>query len=371
MSLSKSFSVLRPHIDEATTTALARLLARAGATPRSSAFSEAVVSSAEGGKRFRALMAHVGWSLSSGRPLSEARLPHLAAALELYQASALVHDDIIDHADERRGAPTPHRRLADLHRGAGWIGSSGTFGRNAAILVGDFLFSAASAEADEQALDLPEANARAFARSFADMHAEVALGQYLDIMAEQSPLDPRRADALSAADSLDVALHKSAHYSVVRPAQLGAICGANSTHVIDELTDTLDAILTPWGLAFQLRDDDLGVFGDPTVTGKPAGDDLREGKRTVLLAMAWRRTDRSGRVLLSRVLANRDASSGMIAAASDLIRDCGALAAHEEEIAARARTGLRALDDAPPGALDEVGRADLSALARALTARDA
>lgn len=193
MSLSESFSVLRPHIDEATTTALARLLTRAGATPRSSAFSEAVVSSAEGGKRFRALMAHVGWSLSSDRPLSEARLPHLAAALELYQASALVHDDIIDHADERRGAPTPHRRLADLHRGAGWIGSSGTFGRNAAILVGDFLFSAASAEADEQALDLPEANARAFARSFADMHAEVALGQYLDIMAEQSPLDPRRA----------------------------------------------------------------------------------------------------------------------------------------------------------------------------------
>lgn len=287
MSLSESFSVLRPHIDEATTTALARLLTRAGATPRSSAFSEAVVSSAEGGKRFRALMAHVGWSLSSDRPLSEARLPHLAAALELYQASALVHDDIIDHADERRGAPTPHRRLADLHRGAGWIGSSGTFGRNAAILVGDFLFSAASAEADEQALDLPEANARAFARSFADMHAEVALGQYLDIMAEQSPLDPRRADALNAADSLDVALHKSAHYSVVRPAQLGAICGANSTHIIDDMTDTLDAILTPWGLAFQLRDDDLGVFGDPTVTGKPAGDDLREGKRTVLLALTW------------------------------------------------------------------------------------
>ena len=211
MTLSDSFATLRPSIDEATATSLAHLLARAGASDRSDEFSRAVLASVSGGKRFRALMAHVGYALSSGTDIEEVSLPHLSAALELYQASALVHDDIIDHADERRGAPTPHRRLADLHRGAGWIGSSGTFGRNAAILVGDFLFSAASAEADEQALNLPEANARAFAHSFADMHAEVALGQYLDIMAEQSPLDPRRADALSAAESLDVALHKSAH----------------------------------------------------------------------------------------------------------------------------------------------------------------
>ena len=367
MSLSKSFSVLRPHIDEATTTALARLLARAGATPRSSAFSEAVVSSAEGGKRFRALMAHVGWSLSSGRPLSEARLPHLAAALELYQASALVHDDIIDHADERRGAPTPHRRLADLHRGAGWIGTSGTFGRNAAILVGDFLFSAASAEADEQALDLPEANARAFARSFADMHAEVALGQYLDIMAEQSPLDPRRADALSAADSLDVALHKSAHYSVVRPAQLGAICGANSTHVIDELTDTLDAILTPWGLAFQLRDDDLGVFGDPTVTGKPAGDDLREGKRTVLLALTWAASSPAERTALANVLGVAEASADEIAVATQIVERNGR-SAHEAEIANLVAQGHRALD---ASAFGDEASAMLRELCDILTARRA
>ena len=367
MSLSESFSVLRPHIDEATTTALARLLARASATPRSAAFSEAVVSSAEGGKRFRALMAHVGWSLSSGRPLSEAHLPHLAAALELYQASALVHDDIIDHADERRGAPTPHRRLADLHRGAGWIGTSETFGRNAAILVGDFLFSAASAEADEQALDLPGANARAFARSFADMHAEVALGQYLDIMAEQSPLDPRRADALSAADSLDVALHKSAHYSVVRPAQLGAICGANSTHVIDELTDTLDAILTPWGLAFQLRDDDLGVFGDPTVTGKPAGDDLREGKRTVLLALTWAASSPAERTALANVLGVAEASADEIAVATQIVERNGR-SAHEAEIANLVAQGHRALD---ASAFGDEASAMLRELCDILTARRA
>ena len=139
-------------------------------------------------------MAHVGWSLSSGRPLSEARLPHLAAALELYQASALVHDDIIDHADERRGAPTPHRRLADLHRGAGWIGSSGTFGRNAAILVGDFLFSAASAEADEpRRSDLPEAMRALSLAASPTCTLRLHWASTSTSWPNTSPLDPRRA----------------------------------------------------------------------------------------------------------------------------------------------------------------------------------
>ena len=113
--------------------------------------------------------------------------------------------------------PTPHRTLANYHTAQSWIGSSTDFGRHGAILVGDFLFSAATAAADEQALTLREDCARAFSRRFADMHAEVALGQYLDITAEQTPLDPERTDALSTSDSLEVALHKSAHYSVVHP----------------------------------------------------------------------------------------------------------------------------------------------------------
>ena len=233
--------------------------------------------------------------------------------------------------------------------------------------MGDFLFSAASAEADEQALNLPEANARAFAHSFADMHAEVALGQYLDIMAEQSPLDPRRADALSAADSLDVALHKSAHYSVVRPAQLGAICGANSTHIINELTDALDAILTPWGLAFQLRDDDLGVFGDPTVTGKPAGDDLREGKRTVLLALTWAASSPAERTALANVLGVAEASADEIAVATQIVERNGR-SAHEAEIANLVAQGHRALD---ASAFGDEASAMLRELCDILTARRA
>ena len=343
MSLSESFSVLRPHIDEATAAALARLLARAGATTRSSNFAEAVLASAAGGKRFRALMAHVGWALASGKPLAHASVPHLAAALELYQASALVHDDIIDHADERRGQPTPHRALATRHSDAGWIGSSNAFGLNAAILVGDFLFSAATAQADEQALELRADCVQTFTQRFADMHAEVALGQYLDILAEQHPLDPQRADALSADAALEVALHKSAHYSVVHPGVLGAICGAPSLAQALPLIEVLETILTPWGLAFQLRDDDLGVFGDPAVTGKPAGDDLREGKRTVLLALTWAASSPAERTALTEVLGVAEASAEQIARATAIVERNGR-AAHEAEIARLVEEGHRALD---------------------------
>jgi len=367
MSLSESFSVLRPHIDEATAAALARLLARTGATPRSTAFSEAVLSSARGGKRFRALMAHLGWAISSGKPLREASLPHLAAALELYQASALVHDDIIDNADERRGVPTPHRSLADQHASGAWIGSPTDFGRHGAILVGDFLFSAATAEADEQALALRGDCMRAFTRRFADMHAEVALGQYLDILAEQSPLDPERTDCLTTCDSLEVALHKSANYSVVHPVILGAICGATSLTAVHALVGVLETFLTPWGLAFQLRDDDLGVFGDPSVTGKPAGDDLREGKRTTLLALTWEASSPAERRALTDVLGVAEASAERIELARRIVERNGR-AAHEAEIARLVADGHAALDAAD---LTEEARAMLRELCEILTARRA
>ena len=367
MTLSDSFATLRPSIDEATSTSLAHLLTRAGTSSRSEEFSRAVLASVSGGKRFRALMAHVGYALSSGTPLEEVSLPHLSAALELYQASALVHDDIIDKADERRGMPTPHRTLADHHAGQSWIGSSTDFGRHSAILVGDFLFSAATAAANEQALTLREDCARAFTRRFADMHAEVALGQYLDITAEQTPLDPARTDALSMSDSLEVALHKSAHYSVVHPALLGAICGASSFDGVATLLDVLETILTPWGLAFQLRDDDLGVFGDPAVTGKPAGDDLREGKRTALLALTWEASSPDERRALTDVLGVAEASAGQITAATEIVEHNGR-AAHEAEIARLVADGEAALATCD---FDEDARAMLRELCAILTARRA
>ena len=234
-------------------------------------------------------------------------------------------------------------------------------------MVGDFLFSAATAAADEQALTLREDCARAFARRFADMHAEVALGQYLDITAEQTPLDPQRTDALSTSDSLEVALHKSAHYSVVHPAILGAICGASTFDGVAELLDVLETILTPWGLAFQLRDDDLGVFGDPTVTGKPAGDDLREGKRTALLALTWEASSPAERRALTDVLGVVEASAEQIATATDIVARNGR-AAHEAEIARLVADGDAALE---ASTFDEDARAMLRELCSILTARRA
>ena len=365
MSLSDSFSVLRPLIDEATSEHLSGLLVRAGASTRGEEFTQAVLSAASGGKRFRALMAHVGYCLGAGLALGEVFLPHLSAALELYQASALVHDDIIDRANERRGAPTPHRLLADHHGRRRWMGSPTDFGEHAAILVGDFLFSAATDAADAQALLLDEAATESFTRRFADMHAEVALGQYLDIVAEQTPLDPHRDDAVSGADALDVALHKSAHYSVVHPAALGAICASAPPGQVSALLAILDSVLTPWGLAFQLRDDDLGVFGDPQVTGKPAGDDLREGKRTVLLALTWEASTPSERRELTRVLAVPTASPSEIGAATRIVARNGR-DAHEETIARLVADGHAALQQANVG--DEARRM-LAELCSILTAR--
>lgn len=245
------------------------------------------------------------------------------------------------------------------------MGSPTDFGEHAAILVGDFLFSAATDAADAQALLLDEAAAESFTRRFADMHAEVALGQYLDIVAEQTPLDPHRDDAVSGADALDVALHKSAHYSVVHPAALGAICASAPPGQVSALLAILDSVLTPWGLAFQLRDDDLGVFGDPQVTGKPAGDDLREGKRTVLLALTWEASTPSERRELTRVLAVPTASPREIGAATHIVARNGR-DAHEETIARLVADGHAALQRANVG--DEARRM-LAELCSLLTAR--
>ena len=214
-------------------------------------------------------------------------------------------------------------------------------------------------------MTLREDCARTFVRRFADMHAEVALGQYLDITAEQIPLDPERTDALSVSDSLEVALHKSAHYSVVHPALLGAICAAPSFDRVAGLLDVLETILTPWGLAFQLRDDDLGVFGDPAVTGKPAGDDLREGKRTALLALTWEASSPAERRALTDVLGVADASAEQIAAATDIVERNGR-AAHEAEIARLVADGDAALE---ASTFDEGARAMLRELCSILTAR--
>ena len=205
------------------------------------------------------------------------------------------------------------------------------------------------------------------------MTTEVALGQFLDVRSENLPL-PRGQDPAVAArrmhdDALSVVRHKSARYSVRHPLFIGALLAG-----MDPAGPTAEHLAVfgeEIGIAFQLRDDELGVFGSPRVTGKPAGDDLREGKRTVLLALTWDRCDEDGRELLGSVLANPKATPGRIAEAAALIEDCGARAAHEEIIAAHRSAGDGALERlGNEGVVSTASLEDLAALADLLTRRN-
>lgn len=361
-TLARRFADLRPSIDEASRDALLALLDEIGTSAGADRFVDAALASVRSGKRFRALLAHFGAAIASGRPLGESEVCELGAALELYQASALAHDDLIDHAPTRRGAPTPHVRFAGLHRDSGWTGSPAEFGAAGAVLLGDLLFSAAERAIGRQCESIDPSRAFRLLARYTTMHAEVALGQYLDVRAEHLPLDLADDEAVSIEDAMEVVLRKSAHYSIVHPAMLGAIAAGGG----DGLLAALDEILTPWGIAFQLRDDDLGVFGDPAATGKPAGDDLREGKRTVLLALSWRSaTDEERRDLVS-VLGDPDADDEDATRAAEVVARRGR-DAHERIIDALVAEGEAALD---AHGFDDSTREDLLELARIITARE-
>ena len=232
-----------------------------------------------GGKRVRPAFAYWGWRAVADRPV-DGDVLLLFSALELLHACALVHDDVIDDSATRRGLPTVHRQFADRHAEQGWRGSSEQFGLSAAILLGDL--SLVWADDIVATVDLPLDAHRRVQRVWSDIRTEVLGGQYLDIVAESS-------GAESIASAMNVNTYKTASYTVSRPLQLGAAAAADRPDV----QEIFHELGTDLGVAFQLRDDVLGVFGDPAVTGKPSGDDLRSGKRTVLLAEAVERADKS------------------------------------------------------------------------------
>ena len=334
-----------------------------------------------GGKRTRALLAGLGAALALEGPerdemLDSALVAGTGAALELYQASALMHDDVIDDASLRRGQPAAHRRFEALHRDRAWLGGARAFGASAAILLGDLLLSAAGEElaAAQARAALSPARATAGRAAFDAMTAEVAVGQYLDVRCQQLPPprpdeDPREAGRRMHRDALAVVRRKSARYSVMHPLLIGALQGGAAPG--GPLHERLSVFGEELGIAFQLRDDELGVFGDPALTGKPVGDDLREGKRTVLVALAWERADGEGRALLRSVLARPRAGDADIARVTGLIEACGARAEHEEQIAGHLRAAVAALDLIGPAEISDQSRSDLLELARRLCERRA
>ncbi|WP_175954160.1 polyprenyl synthetase family protein [Schaalia sp. Marseille-Q2122] len=294
-SLDSTLPTLRSTIDQATRAAVDRSCAPTSENILLAPFTQAAYQATASGKRFRAICAYIGAAVASGSALGHIQFEDLAAAVELYQASALVHDDVIDHADTRRGAPTPHLNFAQMHRQNGWLGDDEDFGEASAILLGDLLFSAAEAAMVRFVSTLPSPRASVVMDRYTLMHTEVAIGQYLDVLAEQRPIHADADDAFSLPEILEVVRLKSARYSVVHPVALGALAvGAGL-----DLIAGLEATLMPWGTAFQLRDDDLGLFGDPQVTGKPAGDDLLEGKRTALMAITWANSSPTERHVLA------------------------------------------------------------------------
>lgn len=313
-----------------------------------------------GGKRLRALLAAVGWTAARTDATPEdPAVVHAGAALELFQAAALVHDDVMDGSLERRGMPAAHRQLAAEHARRGWLGSPDVYGVAGAVLLGDLLLTVASMELDVARAGTP--GSERARRIYDDMVGEVAYGQFLDMRAQALPWD-QPGSAVERA--LEVVRHKSARYSVEHPLALGAaLAGAD-----DDLLGKLRRVGLPLGEAFQLRDDHLGVFGSPAETGKPAGDDLREGKRTVLVALALERADAAGRELLRSSLGRPDLTAAEVDRLRGLLDSCGAVEAHESLIAERYEAGRSAIAAA---GLRPAVRAELEHLADALVRRRA
>ena len=309
-----------------------------------------------GGKRLRPAFAYWGWRAVAGTE-PDADVLRLFSALELLHACALVHDDVIDASATRRGLPTVHRIFTERHRSGRWHGSPEQFGLSAAILLGDLslvwaddIVATAPIGADAQ---------RRVQRVWSAIRTEVLGGQYLDIVNEAS-------GAETVDSALQVNIYKTASYTISRPLQLGAAAAADRPDILEAFHD----IGTGLGIAFQLRDDVLGVFGDPAVTGKPSGDDLRSGKRTVLLAEALELAERHDPVgaKLLRTSIGTDLSDEAVTELRALIESVGALAAVENRIDTLTRAAIETLDSAP---IDAHARAGLIALARLAANRTA
>jgi geranylgeranyl diphosphate synthase, type I len=289
---------------------------------------EAVTDLLSGGKRLRPAFCWWGYRGAGGADTEEAL--RAAAALEFLQACALIHDDVMDGSDTRRGMPSAHHRFAMLHRGSEWLGSPEAFGVGAAILLGDLCLS----WADELLLTsgVPAEHLKAAKRVYDEMRTELMAGQYLDL------LEQARGGG-SVERAMRVVRFKSAKYTIERPLHMGAaLAGADA-----DVMAAYSGYGLPLGEAFQLRDDVLGVFGDPGETGKPAGDDLREGKRTVLIATAMARATPAQAAQIRRHLGDPGLDATGVALLREVIADTGALNHAEQLITSLTDQALAAL----------------------------
>ncbi|GLY01836.1 polyprenyl synthetase family protein [Actinoplanes sp. NBRC 101535] len=304
-----------------------------------------------GGKRLRPAFAYWGYRAAGG--LDSDEIVAAVSALEFVQASALIHDDLMDRSDTRRGEPSVHRRFEARHTAQGWRGGAAAFGDAAAVLLGDLTLVWSDDMLHRSGMPFPDlARARPV---FDDMRTEVTLGQYLDVLTQAT-------GDTSVERAGKVARYKSAKYTVERPLLLGAALAGAGTAVVEAYS----GFGLPLGEAFQLRDDVLGIFGDPAQTGKPAGDDLREGKRTYLVASAFAALDDTARDELDAGLGDQGLDDAGVERLRAIIRDSGALAATEQRIDTLSTEALDVLERAP---LEDEARTVLKGLAAAATRR--
>ena len=304
-----------------------------------------------GGKRLRAAFAYWGARAVGAEDSDE--LIRACTSLEFLQACALIHDDVMDGSDTRRGKPAVHKQFEARHSAEKLQGDATSFGASAAILIGDLALAWADELLMTSGLDVSETKR---AKDIYDvMRTELMAGQYLDVL-EQF----RRSASVDRARN--VIRYKSAKYTIERPLHMGAaIAGADEGQL-----KALSVYGLALGEAFQLRDDVLGVFGDSATTGKPAGDDIREQKQTLLLAYALDSSEHQE--ALSAVLAKREISESDIVAAQDLIRATGAVELVEENISSLRTRAIAALSDAD---FTVQSRAALTELAIMATERNA
>jgi geranylgeranyl diphosphate synthase type I len=302
-----------------------------------------------GGKRLRPAFCHWAFVGAGGDPDSPLVID-AGAAFELMHGFALFHDDVMDDADNRRGVPTTHTVFAARHHEHGWRGEARRFGDGMAILIGDLAF----VYSDQLMAD---ANPTAW-KIWNELRIELNVGQLLDMLGSAHGVR-------DVAQAERICRFKSGKYTIERPLHLGVALAAPDR--FDELAPSLSAYGLPLGDAFQMRDDVIGVFGDTRATGKPVGNDLREGKPTPLIARAVAAADAAQVAVLGGV-GRDDLSPDEIARIQEVIVATGALADLEATIAARTDQAIRAVEAMP---LTAEARAELLELAVFVSSREA
>lgn len=327
-----SIGALRGRIEQALAEFLDQGLATVAEVTPGSAFELMRSYVLDGGKRIRPAICYWGWRGAGGADCDE--IVRAAAALELFHAFALIHDDIMDGSDMRRGRPSMHRQLAELHTTAGWRGRSEAFGVAVAILVGDLCMAWADELLHGSGLD--PGRLRVAQPVYNRMRSEVFCGQYLDI-AETA----RRSFSMER--SMRVVRYKTAKYTVEYPLKMGGVLAGGAADLLAAYT----AFAIPVGEAFQLRDDMIGVFGDQDRTGKSALDDLREGKPTVLVAYAIAHATAAQKAVIRRLHGDPDLDTAGAVQLRAIMHSTGATTAVEDMISIRAQQALTAINTAP------------------------